>query len=327
MINDKEFLKFEDGFFKPYFEKFIEFKRGKGEKVSHSTMIRFRKINDALNKYHSEQLTDLMIQEVLAPKDNLSEIERYYMASSLRHFCSFLMLLGVESAVVPKRYMRTIRSEFRPYIFSDDELIRIIAAADSLPPARRTNAHQRVYPVLVRILICTGMRIGEVLSLTRGDVDPSDGVIRVINGKNGVSRYIPVSKSLNDAIVSYSKAIDMSEENKPFFSSSYTGGNLTYDAAKYMFPKIFKSAGIFMKNGKPPNIHSIRHTFCTKSLEQMLASGISIYTAIPILAAYVGHTNYMDTEKYIHFTEHGHRDFIEKESFLKDLIPEVADGR
>ena len=32
MINDKEFLKFKDGFFKPYFEKFIEFKRGKGEK-------------------------------------------------------------------------------------------------------------------------------------------------------------------------------------------------------------------------------------------------------------------------------------------------------
>ena len=24
MINDKEFLKFEEGFFKPYFEKFIE---------------------------------------------------------------------------------------------------------------------------------------------------------------------------------------------------------------------------------------------------------------------------------------------------------------
>ena len=42
MINDKEFLKFEEGFFKPYFEKFIEFKRGKGEKVASSTLIRFR---------------------------------------------------------------------------------------------------------------------------------------------------------------------------------------------------------------------------------------------------------------------------------------------
>ena len=46
MINDKEFLKFEEGFFKPYFEKFIELKRSKGEKVSRSTLIRFRKLNN-----------------------------------------------------------------------------------------------------------------------------------------------------------------------------------------------------------------------------------------------------------------------------------------
>ena len=51
MLNDGEFLKFEDGFFKPYFEKFIEFKRGKGEKVAKSTMIRLRKLNTELNKY------------------------------------------------------------------------------------------------------------------------------------------------------------------------------------------------------------------------------------------------------------------------------------
>lgn len=40
------------------------------------------------------------------------------------------------------------------------------------------------------------MRIGEVLALTRGDVDLSNGVVKVINGKNGVSRYVPISDSL-----------------------------------------------------------------------------------------------------------------------------------
>ena len=56
MINDKEFLKFEEGFFKPYFEKFIEFKRGKGEKVANSTLIRFRKLNNSLNQYHTSNI-------------------------------------------------------------------------------------------------------------------------------------------------------------------------------------------------------------------------------------------------------------------------------
>ena len=323
MINDKEFLKFEEGFFKPHFEKFIEFKRSKGEKVAQSTMIRLRKLNNTLNCYNANHISEQMVEELLAPRDGLSESERQYMTSSLRQFCSFLTLLGIDTADVPLKYMRAVRSEFRPYIFSDAELYRLARAADTLPKARRSSTHQRIYPVLVRLLIGTGMRIGEVLALTRADVDPSNGVIKVINGKNGVSRYIPVADSLKKVLYDYSKTIDMSAEKKPFFTSSYTGGHLTYDAMKYMFPKIFKAADIYMADGKTPNIHSIRHTFCTKSLEKMLRNGMDVYTAIPILAAYVGHVNYMDTEKYIHFTEQGHEDFIQKESSLGMLFPEV----
>lgn len=324
MINDKEFLKFEEGFFKPYFAKFIEFKRGKGEKVAQSTMIRLRKLNNSLNCYHVSHISEQMVEELLAPRGGLSESERQYMTSSLRQFCSFLTLLGIDAAIVPPKYMRAARSEFRPYIFSDNELHRLASAADALPPARRSSVHQQVYPVLVRLLIGTGMRIGEVLALTRADVDPSNGVINVINGKNGVSRYIPVADSLKKILHDYAETIDMAEGNKPFFTSSYTGEHLTYSAMKYMFPKLFRAAGIYMADGKTPNIHSIRHTFCTRSLEKMLESGMDVYTAVPILAAYVGHVNYMDTEKYIHFTEQGHEDFVQKESSLGSLFPEVG---
>ncbi len=323
MINDKEFLKFEDGFFKPYFEQFIEFKRGKGEKVARSTVIRLRKLNNSLNSYHVNHISEQMVEEILAPREGLSESERQYMTAHLRQFCSFLNLLGITAAVVPPKYMQSARSEFRPYIFSDDELHRLANAADMLPAARRSSTHQQIYPVLVRLLIGTGMRIGEVLALTRADVDHLNGVINVINGKNGVSRFIPVAESLKRVLRGYAETIDMSDEEKPFFTSSYTGGHLTYDAMKYMFPKMFKAAGIYKADGKTPNIHSIRHTFYTRSLEKMLESGMDVYTAIPILAAYVGHVNYMDTEKYIHFTEQEHEDFVKKEASLGNVFPEV----
>lgn len=325
MINDKEFLQFEEGFYKPYFEKYIEFKRGKGEKVSRSTVIRLRKLNSALNKYGSEKITQDMVEELLAPRQGLSESERQYLVSSLRQFCAFLNMLGIEAAFVPQKFMRTVRSEFRPYIFSDNEISRLVDAADHLPPCRRSKYHQAVYPVLVRLLIGTGMRIGEILALNRSDIDVDHGIIKVINGKNGVSRYIPVSDSLRKSLLHYSRQIDMSAGSKPFFPSSYTGKHLTYDAMKYMFPKMFRMAGIRRSNGKTPNIHSLRHTFCTKSLSRMLESGMNLYTAVPILAAYVGHVNYADTEKYIHFTEQDYEDFIKQEAILGTLIPEVPD--
>lgn len=132
MINDKEFLKFEDGFFKPYFEKFIEFKRSKGEKVAQSTMIRLRKLNNSLNYYNVNHISDQMVEEILAPRDGLSESERQYMTSSLRQFCFFLTLLGIDAANVPLKYMRAVRSEFRPYIFSDVELHRLARAGRSV---------------------------------------------------------------------------------------------------------------------------------------------------------------------------------------------------
>lgn len=325
MISDREFLRFEEGFFKPYFEKFIKYKRGKGEKVAHSTLIRLGKLNNALNKYDTTSITSDMIEELLAPHPNQSEHERQYLVSSLRQFCAFISTQNVTTAFVPEKYIQTARSEFRPHIFSEDEISKILYVADHLPSARRTNNHQLIYPVIIRILIGTGMRIGEVLSLKREDVDVENGIIQVTKGKNNISRYIPVDPSLQLILREYSTHLDMKEGEKPFFTSSYSDEALTYSAMKYMIPKIFRMADIKNTDGSTPNIHSLRHTFCTRSLSKMLNEGMDLYTAVPILAAYVGHVNYADTEKYIHFTEQDYENFISKESFLGMIIPEVLD--
>jgi hypothetical protein len=50
---------------------------------------------------------------------------------------------------------------------------------------------------------------------------------------------------------------------------------------------------------------------------------MDIYTAIPILAAYVGHVNIRDTESYIHFSEISYDSFQKKQSVLHAVIPEV----
>ena len=87
--------------------------------------------------------------------------------------------------------MKKVYSPFRPYIFSGAELGSITMAADQLAQGRRTNTHCLVYPVIIRILIGTGMRIEEALSLRIKDVDMTNQLLIVYKSKNNVSSCRP----------------------------------------------------------------------------------------------------------------------------------------
>ena len=325
MINDKEFAGFHDGIFKPYFEKYIEFKRGKGEKVAQSTLVRLKALNSDLNRYcPSLEISNSAVESILREKDGEKPSSRALRVSDLRQFLSFLSGHGIQAYQIPLKYIKQVYIPFRPYIFSEAELYAITEVADKYEIKSRKKQRVEIYPVIVRILVGTGMRIGEVLSLRKQDVCIQTKSFTVYRAKNNVARHVPMSASLFSVVERYLN--DAAHDRQPeqsLFASSYTGYEYSYDAMKWMFKKFYFLAGIKTPQGKLPRIHDIRHTFCTISLNKMLASGMSLYVAVPILAAYVGHVNLCDTERYIHFTEHGYDDFIKKQCSLQPLIPEV----
>jgi len=325
MITDKEFLAFSNGIFRPYFERYIEFKRGKGEKVSRSTLIRLKALNALLNSHcNALDIDRSTVELVLQAKDMEQAASRAMRISDLRQFNAFLRVLGIQAYQIPKKYMKTSPVAFKPYIFSEEELLKIIEVSDRLKPSNRSSNYHRVYPVLVRILIGTGMRIGEVLSLKIKDVDVTNRLLVVHQSKNNVSRYVPMSDSLSKVILDYvSSLVYRYNPEQYLFISPYTGTRYSYDAMKYMFKKILTKAGIQTPTGRLPRIHDIRHSFCTMALNRMLSSGMDQYVAIPVLASYVGHVNLTDTERYIHLTEHGYDEFVDAERSLRALIPEV----
>lgn len=142
------------------------------------------------------------------------------------------------------------------------------------------------------------------------------------NSKNGVSRVVPLSGGMSERIAGYARAAE--RDSGPMFVSPYTGRAYSYDGVQYMFERLYDAAGIRTEAGRRPRVHDCRHWFCTRSLDKMLASGMSVYEAIPVLAAYVGHVNYADTEKYIHLTRAGHAAFVEAETPLGALIPRAV---
>lgn len=303
---------------------FVEYKRGKGEKGGHNLLAALRKISAQLACERGlSGLDERRVRALLDRLDDESDTSREFRVSVMRQLCAFLDAMGVPCWQVPPRYFRAPKGDFRPYIFSDEDIAALLGAADSLPPSTgRAKGYERVYPVLVRLLLSTGLRISEALALATDDFDEDLGTLVVTNSKNGVSRTVPLGAGVAERLARYVSAESLA--GGPFFPSPYTGRAYSYDGVQHTFGRIYERSGIRTESGGLPRIHDCRHWFCTRSLDKMLASGMSVYEAVPILAAYVGHVNYADTEKYVHLTRAGHRSFVESESALGGMIPRVV---
>jgi integrase/recombinase XerD len=97
------------------------------------------------------------------------------------------------SSYVPEHALAPIKeSVFLPYIFSHDEVRRLLAAATS---------HQgrfiwaSMLRALILVLYCTGLRLGEAVRLRTADVDLNRGTLLIRQSK-GRSRIVPIRVDL-----------------------------------------------------------------------------------------------------------------------------------
>ena len=88
-----------------------------------------------------------------------------------------------------------------PYIYSDDEITRLLTAAAALTPERRAMLHSTV----IGLLAVTGMRISEALHLDCEDVDLEIGVLTIRDTKFGKSRQVPLHPSTVEALARYER--------------------------------------------------------------------------------------------------------------------------
>ena len=103
--------------------------------------------------------------------------------------------------LMPYRYHRK-----PPYIYSDEEIERLVQAARNLPSP--TGLRGLTCATLFGLLAVTGMRISEVLALDREDVDLEEGVLRIRKSKFRKSRLVPLHVSTRDVLADYAKGRD-----------------------------------------------------------------------------------------------------------------------
>jgi len=187
-----------DGAFPELFSEYVEYKRNLGYLYPDSRLYLVRRLSRFLAGWSADDrvLTRDAAEAFARPRDAESAGSAAGRRGIARQFALFLRWKGIEAWVLPEHWGPRQPSSFAPRIITAEEMSRVIACADARPASRCGPQTQPVYALLVRLLWCCGLRIGEALSLRVGDVDLAEAVITVHKAKHNRTRLVPMSPSL-----------------------------------------------------------------------------------------------------------------------------------
>lgn len=309
-IDEKPFV----GEFKQLLENFIQHKRSLGYKyeTERDNFLRFSQYT--LNhRVENKCLNKELVLGWTAKRKNESVRTWEHRVSNIRQFALYLQNRGHE-AYIPIKNRRIIRSEYVPYIFTREEIGRFFQAVDSILPHSRSNKHHS-FPLLFRLLYCCGLRISEACCLKISDVDFNSGILSVRGSKFDKDRLVPMSAFLASMFIKYHDLFNQNNQADDHYFRNKTGTPLKRDYVYKNYRQLLWKVGISHGGkGKGPRLHDFRHTFCVHTLAQQIKEGIDLYTALPILSTYLGHSSVGATQRYVRLTMEAYPELIEKVS-------------
>lgn len=236
-----------------------------------------------------------------------SEQTTYVKRSCIISLLEYMRAIGIQCDVPRKGAYKP--SNFVPYIFTEDEILKIFATCDnwrdkSLKPESALMA----MPVFLRLIYSTALRVGEAINILNKDVNLKNRTIRITKTKNGSERIAPINDSLLTCLEQYIEYRNLLPEEgidapDSHFLVNHTGRPLDQTTVLSRFHKITKEAGIQGNNPKSGcRIHDLRHTACVHVMMKLVRSGYDLYNCLPAISAFMGHLSIFSTEKYLRFT-------------------------
>jgi len=216
----------------------------------------------------------------------------------VRGFAKHLALVDERTEVPPAGLLPDQSHRATPYLYSTEEVARLVAAAGRLhSPLRRATLS-----TLVGLLYATGMRVGEALRLDRDDIDLDQGVLVVRGSKFGKSREVLVHDSTAAALGSYAKRRDelCPKASAPAFFVSLAGTRLRYDNFHLAFLGLVRDAGLRPRSATcRPRPHDLRHSFAVSTLIGWYRDGGDVEPRLAQLSTYLGHVHPANTYWYL----------------------------
>jgi integrase/recombinase XerD len=228
-----------------------------------------------------------------------SRPERARRLGDVIRFSRYIRAEDERHQLPPRAFGSEQRPRPVPYIYSSAEVQHILGEASRLPGA---DSFQRdTYTTLFALLACTGLRISEALRLRLADVS-ADGLL-IHCSKFRKSRLVPLHRSAQVKLKSYLKRRCAHTPYGDHVFISPRNGPIRLRAVEETFNFIVKKLGLPRGPSLPrPLIHSLRHTFAVRALENCTDDRDHITKHMLALSTYLGHSKVAHTYWYLEAT-------------------------
>jgi integrase/recombinase XerD len=279
-------------------QSYIQLRRSLGFDLHHAK-IGLLNFAAFLEAYRAHHITIPLAMQWAQQDPAARPVEWAKRLSFVRGFARYWSAHDSKTEIPPWRLLPHSPGRARPYLYSDDDVRRLLKAAQQLPPTHGLRG--RTYHCLLGLLSVTGLRISEALSLQAEDVDLTEGILTV-RGKFGKSRLVPLHASTRNVLSDYASSRDRLLGRRPtaYFFVSNRGKRLDARQVRQTFHDLSRRIGLRDANASQgPRLHDFRHRFALKTLIQWYRSGQDPERRLPILSTYLGHVRVADTYWYL----------------------------
>jgi integrase/recombinase XerD len=226
----------------------------------------------------------------------MAQATRARRLSAIRQFYRFAFLEGWRADDPAALIKGPKRQRTLPGSLSEDEVDRLLAAAETLG---RTPADRLRDTCLMQLLYATGLRVSELVSLPLAAVRGDPRMI-LVRGKGGRERMVPLSPPARAATAAWLAHLDAGDagarpgRQRPphLFPARGRHGHMTRERFFLLVKDLARHAGLDAAKVSP---HALRHAFAT----HLLARGADLR----VIQTLLGHASIATTEIYTHVLE------------------------
>ncbi|MEG6584182.1 tyrosine-type recombinase/integrase [Dendrosporobacter sp. 1207_IL3150] len=243
------------------------------------------------NIYDVSEVDSSCVREffILLQEQGLRGVTRHRYFRSLRTFFLFLHreeyisknpMIHIKPPKIEQKVMRT---------FTAQEISKLLNGFD-----RNTFFGLRNY-CITAMFFSTGIRKSELINLTLADINITNDLIRIAQGKGNKERYVPIGRTLRRVMIQYLKSRNefLKGDNCNYlFVTPRNERKMTGSCLSVLFQKLKKELKL---TGEKVSCHTFRHSMA----KNYLLNGGDVFSLQKLL----GHSDIATTKKYINLND------------------------